>query len=840
MRAALLKLAAAVVLLFASSFASDACAVQFCVDTEAELSGALVVSQINSQQNEIRLVSGSYTMPDGWSNSGTSPFPQALKLSGGWNNDCSTRVTVNPSSTTIQGQSSSNSRWLFTAEASLIIDGLSFVQTAGLVLASPFDCTPFGQEFLIRRVRVSNSISGVGLWSSMTAFTSCHDVRIENSLVVDGALNGIEIQCFNNALGDYRLINNTVRDHGGVDFVATYDSQSCAGNSIGADSLHNNVFGSIQLDANTPRAHNNIYSSLSSLNGGGFFSGSSDNLVGDPQLDPVNYRPVEPGSPAINSGTSNVPGGLPAADIAGDPRTIGGIPDRGAYESSVVPPGPFVLTVTSNANSGTGTLREAIGQANASPGLNLIQFDIPGTCPRLITLAAPLPDLTEDVIINGFSQPGSAWNTFDFGNNANLCIGVVGSQLVEVPYALRVPANSSATLKVRGIGFGGFDDGGGLFGEAAIYLQGGSGHEIQGNQFGGPFHATTLAGNSEGIRLMNNATSALIGGSSPGHRNTISGSSLAGVHVIGSASGGRQIVNNYIGTNPSGVSAVGNLDGIRLVQSADNDILDNLVSGNTRDGVVIVGEQATSNLVAGNRIGGRRGGFYLCGVPPLPACPPTMTNRKGIFIDSGASNNTIGVGGVDGAPNQIRFSTQHGIRILSGTRNRMLSNTLWDNGSVASEYEIDLGSFGFDPVDADCGAVADAKANRGQNRPVLESALGGASEQSVVFAGELSSCTHDGGFSSVYRIQLFASNACDGNGAGPGQYFLGDVNVVMPGPVQTDTTVAFSGELEHPWLDLEGKYITATATDLLGNTSEFSQCVQVQAPDALFHDRFEQ
>ncbi len=622
MSAGLWKWSAAAVLLIVVSIAPNAHAALFCVDTENELTGALTLSMINGQQNEIRLVSGSYSMPDGWQNPSASAFPQALKLSGGWNGDCSTRMTVNPASTTIQGQSSSNARWIFSARASVIIDGLGFVQTAGLVLSAPNDCTPFGQEFIIRRVRISNSVSGIGQWSSLTAFASCHDVRIENSLIVGGALDGMEIQCFNDAAGSYRLVNNTVRDHAGLDFVAAYDSASCGGNQLGADSMFNNVFGSMQLDANTPRAYNNIYSSLSSTGGGGFFAGSSNNLAVDPQLDPATYRPVEPGSPAINSGATNVPGGLPAADIAGDPRVVGGIPDRGAYESSVVPPGPFVLTVTSNANSGAGSLRELIGQANASPGLNLIQFDIPGGCPRIITLALPLPDLTENVIINGFSQSGSVWNTLDFGNNAKLCIGIVGSQLVDVPYALRVPANSSATLKVRGIGFGGFDDGGGLFGEAAIFLQGGSGHEIQGNQFGGPFHATTLAGSSEGIRLMNNATSALIGGSSPANRNTISGSSFAGVQVIGSASGGHQIINNYIGTNPAGLSAVGNLDGIRLVQSADNDVLDNLVSGNARDGVVIAGEQAASNLIAGNRIGGGAAGSSCA------ACRPCRPARR--------------------------------------------------------------------------------------------------------------------------------------------------------------------------------------------------------------------
>lgn len=839
MRAGLLKVAAAFVLLVALVAAPDARAALFCVDSETELTGALVSSLVNNQQNEIRLVSGSYTMPDGWSNLGTSAFPQALKLSGGWNSDCTTRVTINPASTTIQGQSSSSSRWLFTAEASLIIDGLNFVQTAGVVLSSPYDCTPFGQEFLVRRVRVSNSVSGIGLWSSMTAFTSCHDVRIENSLVVGGALNGIEIQCFNDAVGGYRLVNNTVRDHDGTDFVATYDSQSCAGNSFGADSLHNNVFGSMQLDANTPRAHNNIYSSLSSMNGGGFFSGSSDNLVGDPQLDPVNYRPVEPGSPAINSGTSNVPGGLPAADIAGDPRAIGGIPDRGAYESSVVPPGPFVLTVTSNADSGAGSLRAVIDQANASSGLNLIQFDIPGTCPRLITLAAPLPDLTEDVIINGFSQPDSAWNTVDFGNNAKLCIGVVGSQLVDVPYALRVPSNSSAALKVRGIAFGGFDAGGGLLGEATIFLQGGSGHQIQGNQFGGSFHSTTLPVSDEGVRLMNNATDALIGGSNPSLRNTFSNSSVAAIRILGSVSGDHRIINNYIGTTPSGLSAAGNFDGIRIIQSGGNHVLDNLISGNTRDGILISGDQATGNIVGNNRIGGIRAGFFqICGPAPLPPCPPPLTNRKGVFIDNDANNNTIGPTTFVGGPNRIRYSTQHGVRVISGQRNRILNNSLFDNGTGANELDIDIDAFGLGAIDADCGASADGRANRGQNRPVIDTAQGNGTTLSVT--GTLTSCTNTGGFDAMYRMQFFASNNCAANDHGPGRYFIGDHNVFLDGSDQTDVTESFAAELEHPWLSLGGKYITATATDIFGNTSEFSQCVQAEISDVLFSDRFQQ
>lgn len=803
----------------------------FCVSTPAELTGALTVSLINGQQNEIRLETGSYALPSGWDNVG-SPYNHALKLSGGWNGDCSSRIALDPAATSIHGQADSGSSWWLVANASVILDGLDFVQTGGLHLTDS-GCTPFGQEFLVRRLRVRNSIDAIGSIAALFADSACHRTVIENSLVFGAATDGIEIWCKGSSTGSYRLVNNTARDNAGQDFLANYDSATCSANALGIDSLHNNVIDKLRLIRNTPRAHHNIYGTLTGVGGGGFFGGSSDNLTADPELDPVNYRPVEPGSPAINSGTSEVPGGLAAFDIAGDPRVVGGIPDRGAFESSVVPPGPFVLTVTSGTDSGAGSLREVINQANASPGLNLVQFQL-SSCNFQIQLTSPLPDITDDVIIDGYSQSGSSFNTLDDGNDSVICTSIVPQPSIDVPWAFRVPPGSNARLTVRGLRFGGFDAGGGLLGEAPIFLQGGSGHRIQGNHFGDP------SANTEGVRMMNDATDVLIGGDSPALRNTFGKSILSAIHIIGDASGGHSIINNYIGTNPSGLSADGNQDGIRIIQSAGNRVLDNLISGNSRDGIYISGQDATGNVVAGNRIGGIRAGFFLpCGPSPLPPCPAPLTNRKAVFIDNEASNNSIGDAGPDGASNRIRHSTQHAIRVVSGQRNRILSNELYDNGTVTGEHEIDLGSFGLDAIDDDCGAVADGRANRGQNRPVILDTTIGPDSKTVSIQAELSACTQDGGFSSVYRIQFFVSQACDDNGHGPGQFFLGDVNVVADGPVQTEVTVPIQGQLSHPWLDLSGLYLTATATDIAGNTSEFSACAPM-VEDHVFSDRFEQ
>ena len=68
------------------------------------------------------------------------------------------------------------------------------------------------------------------------------------------------------------------------------------------------------------------------------------------------------------------------------------------------------LWVTNTSDSGAGSLRQAITDANGSAGPHTIQFNIPGcsgSC--VIQPATPLPALTGgDTTINGYTQPGSA------------------------------------------------------------------------------------------------------------------------------------------------------------------------------------------------------------------------------------------------------------------------------------------------------------------------------------------------------------------------------------------------------------------------------------------------
>ena len=72
-------------------------------------------------------------------------------------------------------------------------------------------------------------------------------------------------------------------------------------------------------------------------------------------------------------------------------------------------PGGAVLIVRSTADSGPGSLRQAILDANTLPGPDTIVFAIPLAGLHIIRPASPLPAVMDEVLIDGFSQPGAAW-----------------------------------------------------------------------------------------------------------------------------------------------------------------------------------------------------------------------------------------------------------------------------------------------------------------------------------------------------------------------------------------------------------------------------------------------
>ena len=113
----------------------------------------------------------------------------------------------------------------------------------------------------------------------------------------------------------------------------------------------------------------------------------------------------------------------------------------------------------------------------------------------------------------------------------------------------------------------------------------------------------TILNNGMGIDVTGNdnsigvASSAGVGPTFGG--NQVSGNSVYGIQVGGS---GNLIQDNLIGTDAAGMNAVGNVSGVELI-GPGNTISDCVISGNTSDGILISGVSAAGNTVTGSKLG---------------------------------------------------------------------------------------------------------------------------------------------------------------------------------------------------------------------------------------------
>jgi hypothetical protein len=109
------------------------------------------------------------------------------------------------------------------------------------------------------------------------------------------------------------------------------------------------------------------------------------------------------------------------------------------------------FTVTSTLDSGTGSLRQAIVNADAVSGPSTIDFSIPGPGVHDINLASVLPDITQPVTIDGTSEPGYAGSPLVeiFGGES-----VVPNQFSEkisgLPYVMEISGDGAS---VEGLTF---------------------------------------------------------------------------------------------------------------------------------------------------------------------------------------------------------------------------------------------------------------------------------------------------------------------------------------------------------------------------------------------------
>jgi len=186
------------------------------------------------------------------------------------------------------------------------------------------------------------------------------------------------------------------------------------------------------------------------------------------------------------------------------------------------------FTVTNTADEGSGSLRQAIDEANLAAGADTIAFNIPGAGPHTITLRSDLPNLNGTTTIDGYTQPGSAPAT------------------ATTPATIKIRLDGSGNSEGYGLTFGA---GGLLRGlsitnfYSAVDLGGTPPTTVTGNFIGWAADGTSPGPNEYGI----STTSAghVIGGASPAERNVIA-STTTGVYLV---SAGNLVEGNWIGTN---------------------------------------------------------------------------------------------------------------------------------------------------------------------------------------------------------------------------------------------------------------------------------------------------
>jgi len=541
------------------------------------------------------------------------------------------------------------------------------------------------------------------------------------------------------------------------------------------------------------------------------------------------------------------------------------------------------------------TLAAAVDEANAAADANRIVFAMPNA---VVVGPAGVLDLTAPVTIDGTTQPGA--DRVALMGNIVLRVSAAGCTL----RGLRIIGDThtgTPALTLHGDGTvleGSYvgTDGGYAFGPSGILIAsagnriGGPDHDpgvcnrqcnvisgndrwgygirmtgvaasdnrIQGNFIGpAPGGNGTPSGDYEyrgtqpvGIDVRAGASDNLIGGLEPGAGNVIAGNTDAGIVIEGGS--GNRVEGNRIGTGATGGAFADNQQiGIRIRDSQDDAVIDNLVAGHGFAAVLVEGTGSSGNAIRDNRIGSAADG-----TTPLP-------NLRGIQVEDGAATtaitgnvlafNTIGVLVADSPGTTITANDIHdssvGIQLDVGTtaslvaendvhangagvavlgdavdgavRNRLSANAIYDNDAAGgSGLAIDLGPNG--PTANDVGD-ADAGPNDLQNFPTLAWAVVDASGDLAV-RGALATTLGV----RAYTIELFASPHCDASGHGEAARFLGTAMIAtdLAGTAPIDTTFAAAGVTA-------GESVSATATDDQGNTSELSRCATVEFGTAI-------
>jgi parallel beta-helix repeat protein len=469
------------------------------------------------------------------------------------------------------------------------------------------------------------------------------------------------------------------------------------------------------------------------------------------------------------------------------------------------------FTVTNTADSGLGSLRQAITDANTAAGADTIAFNISGAgCDGsgvcTIALASQLPSVSGQTTIDGYTQSGSSPNTIAVGPLDTVLKVVVSGAAIPGAQGLIVTGAGST---LRGLVFNG--------GFSYTFRLEAANISVHGCFLGTDASGTAAVSNARGVYAGFAATGVLVGGPNPGDRNLISADEAQDIWFEGAAG---TIEGNLLGTDKTGAASLGSPNTSIVISPVQgvNVIRGNVVTGGDFGAMTIGGATPTTfqTIVQGNFIGTDVTGTIALG-----------SAQSGIHLWT----TDVTVGGIGpGEGNVIAFNSGAGV-YLDGNFHRCTirgnsiysnhQNPLIGNQCLGIDFSNTFAVF-CDPSLNDLGDADDGP-NGGQNFPIITSAAASVAAGGTTITGRLNSAA-----STTYDLDFYSNPACAGRPQAllEGKTYLGSGQVTTDGSGNADINVNL------PVTIGAGEPVTATATDPDGNTSEFSQRIVLKSTPA--------
>lgn len=387
------------------------------------------------------------------------------------------------------------------------------------------------------------------------------------------------------------------------------------------------------------------------------------------------------------------------------------------------------FTVTNTNDSGAGSLRQAITDANTSYLPDIVAFNIPTADPNYnsstgtwtIKPSTAYPYLlTGNTTIDATTQTTNQGNTnpsgpeividgTNYNDHAFLLVSpgntVKGLQIINFLYGIQIYGTSATQNTISNNFIGTNSDGtqsvANEYGitisngatqnaindnlisgntSTGIFITESNNQTITGNKIGTTADGLSAIANMNGI-LIDKSTGVVIGGNSASLRNLISGNTNAGILVNDVLSTNNTIKGNYIGTDISGTLKIQNGNGILFANSGGNTIGGstsaerNIISGNLETGILFNGTGTSNNVIKGNYIGTDVTGLNY------------LDNHVGIMLKSNSDKNLIG-GSTASDRNIISGNSEIGIYMEASDSNVVIGNYIGPDVTGTGTFAI--------------------------------------------------------------------------------------------------------------------------------------------------------